>query len=186
MGTVVIPLQELGYRVHMIQALLRPLRGGRDVACCIDTGMYHGGKAVAAHDGLASGSDYRDWRFWTSARDLLCQYFELWRPSQGGRCLLLHRAYLNVFWLNRQTHSTEELVCVHCDPGDASQEPTCRYKRGPHLHVMKAEEPLPHCHFPLNLGQLDDILTSADSLTGAMEMAVGVISDEVLSRFPQR
>lgn len=57
-----------------------------------------------------------------------------------------------------------------------------RYKKGPHLHIKAAVDPLPHAHFALNLGHLNDVLTSVESLSEAMKDGILMLKEEVLDR----
>jgi hypothetical protein len=57
-----------------------------------------------------------------------------------------------------------------------------RYKKGPHLHIKAAEDPLPHAHFALNLGHLNDVLASVESLSDAMKDGILMLREEVLDR----
>jgi hypothetical protein len=70
------------------------------------------------------------------------------------------------------------VLCLHTDPGDAEV-----FKQGPHLHVSCAEDPIPHCHFPLDLGSLNMVLKDCDSLTLALQRAIGAIAKEVIREF---
>jgi hypothetical protein len=48
------------------------------------------------------------------------------------------------------------------------------------LHIKAANEPLPHAHIALNLGHLDAVLTSIDTLSDAMKTAISMLKEEVL------
>jgi hypothetical protein len=58
-----------------------------------------------------------------------------------------------------------------------------RYKKGPHLHIKAATDPLPHAHFALNLGHLDAVLESIESLSEALRCGILMIKEEVLDRY---
>jgi hypothetical protein len=60
-----------------------------------------------------------------------------------------------------------------------------KYKKGPHLHIKAAEAPLPHAHFALNLGHLDAVLESVESLSEAMRYGIIMLKEEVLDRCSQ-
>lgn len=55
-----------------------------------------------------------------------------------------------------------------------------KYKKGPHLHIKAADDPLPHAHFALNLGHLDAVLESIETLSEAMRCAIFMLKEEVL------
>lgn len=179
-----IRINELGNRVQDIRALLAPLRQtGVPVACNICRQQYNGCKVIGAHEGLKNVENFDDWYFRTFASHIWCQYHELWKPFNGYSKLSLNRAYLNVVIENKETRAFDKLVSIHCEPyliGDTRQS---RYKRGPHLHVQKAENPIPKCHFPLNLAELNKVLSSTDNITDALKSSVQIICDEVLTRY---
>jgi hypothetical protein len=174
-------------RVNTIQGMLAPLKGGRRVACDLVKDKQRGGKVFAAHDGHALSGDFRDWAFRTFAPDIWCRYFELWRPLAAGRDQWhLFCAYLTLAKTDRVRQCLVEVACVHCDPTDNSTEPIGSYKRGPHLHVELADDPLPRAHFPLNLGHLKEVLASPANVTKALTDAVAVVSHEVVARYRNR
>lgn len=182
MPTIVIAEDQLYHRPAAIRRLLRPLRAGRDVPTQFYAGPVQRGKIIGAHEGALASSSYRNWHFRTFVREFWCQYFELWYLLQGKREWYLDRAYLNVFRLRAGPRVLEEFVCVHCDPDDDGAEPLRSYKRGPHLHVIRAEAPIPKSHFPLNLGHLKEVLVNVETLSRAIEQAVRVVCEEVLRR----
>ena len=156
-----IRINELVNRVQDIIALLAPLRQtGLSVACNICRYQYFGCKVVAAHEGFKNAENFNDWYFRTFVGQIWCQYYELWKPFNGFSKLTLNRAYLNVVIENKETRSFDKLVSIHCEPYYIADTRQSRYKRGPHLHVQKAENPIPKCHFPLNLAELDKVLSS--------------------------
>lgn len=55
-----------------------------------------------------------------------------------------------------------------------------KYKKGPHLHIKAADDPLPHAHLALNLGHLDAVLESIETLSEAMRCAIFMLKEEVL------
>ena len=58
-----------------------------------------------------------------------------------------------------------------------------KYKKGPHLHIKAAADPVPHAHFALNLGHLDAVLKSIEALSEALKCGVLMIKEEVLDRY---
>ena len=160
MASIEIEVDNLHNRTVNVQQLLTPLRGRLPVvACTICKKPSHGCKVVAAHDGAKDFENFEKWQFKTFARDILCQYYEFWKPINGHKILCLNRAYLNIFQTNRVTHTFDKVLSIHCDPYEEGDEPQTLYKQGPHLHVQKAEQPIPKCHFPLNLSELENILS---------------------------
>ena len=184
MDLLQIEVSQLNSRVRDIQGLLIPLREqGISVACQICRHQYHGCKVLAAHEGIESSEHFDDLYFKTFATDIWSQYYEFWKPFDEYSKFLLYRAYLNLFIVNRQTHSFDKLVSVHCDPCEEGNEPETLYKRGPHLHVQRANPPIPKCHFPLNFTELNRVLASVDNINDALKNAVQIISNEVVGRF---
>ena len=93
----------------------------------------------------------------------------------------LQAAYLTILKLERGAGS--EILGVHCDPLDKSGEPMRSFKKGPHLHVKWAREPLPRSHIPLNYGHVDEVLEDVAAFTKALGAAIFVVRHEVLARF---
>jgi hypothetical protein len=98
---------------------------------------------------------------------------------QGSWSLLA--AYLTIVELDRS--NSVEILGIHCDPTEAGPDPQRSFKRGPHLHVKCAREPLPKSHFPFNYGHLDQVLRDCSALTKALKDAMCVVKNEVLVRF---
>lgn len=183
MTSIEIETNQLNQRTRLVQKLLLPLRRpSLPVACKVLRQQIMGCKVIAAHDGVRS-DDFNGLYFRTFVQNVWSQYHELWRPMSKQEKLCLERAYLNIFIINSNTHNFDKLISIHCDPYEEGDEPFCSYKRGPHLHVQKAEYPLPKCHFPLNLSELEKILSSADNITEALKNAVHIVQNEVLMRY---
>lgn len=184
MANIQINDRDLRKRIREIQDFLPPLRAGKQVPCQFYQYSVSGGRVIAAHGGDPSGSDYLEWKFRSFAKPIWCQYYEIWKPKNNN-FLHLIRAYLHIYQSDPTSHSLKEILCIHCDPDDESDEPIRTFKQGPHLHVKAAREPLPKCHFPLNLDNLNRVLSSRRSLTQAFEQAINVVCKEVLKRYTQ-
>ena len=179
-----LPEKELVRRRALIGRLLVDLRADKKhrPACDFYRGPELDRKVLAAHDGLVGGEHYRDWMFRTGAPAVWGQYFEIWSPEDvGQRSWTLQAAYLTILEIRKSGRT--EILGIHCDPADGSSEPTRSFKRGPHLHVTCAREPLPKSHFPLNYGHLSNVLQDSAALTKAIRDAVFVVRREVLERF---
>ena len=137
------------------------------------------GIVLGAHDGLGRSRDYLEWRFRSEAKGVSCQYFEVWNDAGPQSLLRLGCAYFTVLVLDNASRQYEELLCIHCDPDDDSD-----VKRGTHLHVTKCYDPIPKCHFPLNYGHLEDVLSSIHKLDEAMGNVIACVAAEVIPRFP--
>lgn len=189
MASVSLATEDLfAHRPANVSRMLSPLRGA-PVACQAYSFKVGQSRVIAAHGGATNPESYfGDWRFPTLARDIQAQYYERWRLVDRDRRADLDRAYLHVYRVNREKHALEELLCIHTDPLDETNDALLRYcKRSLHLHVTRADEPLPKCHFALNISHIRDhveqLLSSPDTLTAAFGKAIELIRFEVLGRF---
>ena len=181
MASITLPERSLHTRANTLHELFAPLRAGKSRVAIGPAKDSPGGTiALVATDARTSGLRYREGSFSTSAQVLRCRYFELWRGS-SGRELALDRAYFTLLKILPATHDFQELLCIHTDPADKNN-----LKRGPHLHVSCAPDPLPHCHFPLEFGFLEAVLRDCGSLTSAMQRAIGLVARDVLPKFSDR
>src|SRR5262249_31343022 len=117
-------------------------------------GLTTSSMAIAARDGSVSrGSNYRDWRFQTIARNYRGQYFEIWEQLPTKRAMwCLQRSYFHLFRFNPNAHKDIEILALHCDPNEPGKEFRLSYKRVPHLHFREAQEPISKAHFALDAG----------------------------------
>jgi hypothetical protein len=173
-------MEELEHRGEYVRQLLKPIA------------KHPGGPAwqrksgvsefiIGTHDGSPTRSDYRDWRFKTVVPNFQAMYFELWRRSESRQkeFWYLYRAYLSIYQIDHGQQKETEFLCLHCDPNEPDNAHAI-YKRGPHLHINVANHPIPHAHIALNRGHLNEILSSVDTLTTAMEWAVQMLKVEIL------
>lgn len=177
-------------RVDIVKEILRPLVDGGTVHCVFaPKALGPGTQVITSPNGQAKKPDnYHDWRFQIkSAPSVWFHYFEIWKLLDLGRHCSLNRAYLHIYV--KRERDLDQIVCIHSDPLEVPEDPDnehlvwqCRFKRGPHLHVSTAGD-LAHCHFPLNYGHLDTVLSSIDDLTKAMADAVQIVRLEVVERF---
>ena len=176
--TIELKAENLNSRIPAMAQLLRPLRKG-EVACQFCALKRNGGRVIAAHSGNQSNaSDYREWWFSSFVPFLWCQYFELWKPDERQYIWSLDRAYLHIKRIS-QDSAGQDLIMVHCDPADDE-----KHKQGPHLHFEATyEEVLRRSHFPLNLSELERVLSSLEALTEALSTAVQVVVKEVIGRY---
>lgn len=178
MARLVLPEHEIASRMNSLHVVFAPLRDGRRrLAFGRATGTPGGTVGIVAHEQKGSRLSYRSERFGTKVKALTSSYFELWRGHQAGT-LYLDRAYFALYTTTPGTHRATELICLHTDPDDGDE-----FKRLPHLHFKCATEPIPHCHFPLELGFHDVVVKDVGELTSAMARAVGILAKEVVSRF---
>lgn|ERR1017187_4693453 len=177
------PRDLFNLRVDEVKELIKPLRPAPAIHCQFYRHLHGGGKILAAHDGMPPESDFQGWHCQTFAKSIWCQYYELWKPFDKGRQWYLDRAYFHLYKTNLAERKLEQFLCIHSDPNCTDPPPTNTFKSGPHLHILMAEEPIPRCHFPLNLGHLKSVLSSRLNLTSAFRDAIGVICEDVLIRF---
>lgn len=177
-----------------VRAMLGPLVRG-DSTCRRLNQRGRDGKAtiiLASFSGPQPPSDsYRDWRFATTATNLWGSYFERWMPADPKeRHYFLDRAYLHLYERTRSEGAGDkEILGLHCDPNEPLEHENhgglkhARYKRGPHIHVSTAEQPMPHSHIALNLGHLDEVLESFDNLSSAIQSAIRMLNDQVIELY---
>ena len=171
---------ELRRRVVRVQKMLQPLAGvGKQVACA-----FAPNPRCRIICGRPSGpiDDPTNRWFGTFARTVQAQYHEIWYPERREEHWWLERAYFGIREIINPVVRPKEILCIHSDPGCRDAEPLGSYKRGPHLHVSVGESPLTDAHFPLNLGHLQEILSTCGSLSEAMAAAIKVVCVEVLAR----
>lgn len=177
---ITVAEEKLVERLQDVRRILRPLRN-QDVSCKFYT--HPATRVIAAHDGAPDNSHFREWRFRTFVDELWCSYNENWTPRAVGSKYSLSSANLTLFQLQRETRSLKELLGVHCEPACEDVGKRGLHKKGPHLHVSDSGDPLPRCHFPLNLKDVDIVSTNVQRLTRAMHDATEMLREEVLLRW---
>ncbi len=181
MGIVLDVADLVRGRRKEVQAVLHPLaKKGRPIPCSFVP--HPRAKVICGHGGSPDRNHRRIW-FPTYANGIQGQYHEMWYPRNGECEWWLERAYFSLRRIVRTIHQVEIILCIHSDPMCDDPDPAGLYKRGPHLHVDLAQSPLPDAHFPLNLGQLEEVLSSCDNLSQAMSRAIKIVRDEVIPRF---
>ncbi len=180
-----ITTENLQPRQRVISRLLRdlrPHRNGHRRAVPIRTIPLIGQSAIVIGACDQASEQHRDWRFTTFSDRLLAQYFEEWEKVAGSEQFRLCQACFHIYDLEKQSASGE-IIAIHTEPRITALDRLSRYKFGPHLHLEAAGYPLSKAHFPLNLGHLDAVMTSIDSLTLALKAAVEIVQSEVCERF---
>jgi hypothetical protein len=174
-------------RGPQISEMLLPLAGSRRVA--FSTAPQRNEFIIAVHSGPRPDTLPREWRFTTPIRSMRGSYWERWIPVNEKRSqYYLEQAYLHLYWRATAVDDEHELLALHCDPNepdDSGPMAHAIYKRGPHIHVMAASQPLPHSHFALNIGHLSDVLSSTENLSAAVSLAITMIRDQVLDLFAE-
>ena len=177
MSIIQMKMDGLGPRGKKIQTILRPISHQRQGPAWFPRSSSRE-YIIGTYDGTRPTAEYRDWRFSTFVRNFRAMYFEIWkRSTENDQYWYLDRAYLSIYQIIDRNES--EFLCLHCDPNIANDVKE-KYKKGPHLHIKAANEPLPHAHIVLNLGHLDAVLTSIDTLSVAIDTAISMPKEEVL------
>ena len=184
MPTITLNAEEFSQRGQSISNLLRPIsRVSSGPAYQIKQSLSEA--IIGTHDGSPSISGYRDWRFSTGHSGISAMYFEIWVPEDAHAELwYLHNAYLTIFRRPYPRAEENELLSLHCDPEELDVEDDSKgiYKRGPHLHIKAADEPIPKAHLALARGHLSQVLSSSAQLTEALDWSIQMIKDEILDR----
>ena len=172
-----LPAAELHNQEAHVRRMLRPLARAEAGPASVPRTVA-GAWILGTHDGSPSLSGHRDWRFATPAAHHYAMYYEVWRrvdrKNFGMQC-----AYLNIYRRDVRGDETE-LLCLHCDPGEASTSPHAAYKRGPHLHLSIAGDPVKRAHLALHVGRVEEVLADRERLYAALGDAVQMIRDEVI------
>jgi hypothetical protein len=187
MPDVRLTIDKLPSRGTDVQKMLRPLsRIGSGPAWEPRSGSTE--FVIGTHDGARPASRIREWRFSTPIPTIKGSYYETWLryiDADAGEYWFLHKAYLQLYYFDRQRESETEFLMLHCDPNEPESSDHARYKKGPHLHAGKfvSRDPFPHAHIALNLGHLDAVLKDTESLFTAMDLAIHMIVDEILTLY---
>lgn len=139
---------------------------------------------IGVYDGATPPNlDYRNWRFRTLGTDFRANYFEIWYPMDTKQKeWYLYRAYLTLFKIDRVITEENPIVALHCDPSESDDEPHAKYKKGPHIHMLTAGDPLHHSHISLNNPRYlnSHILTSFEDFSIHLSDAMKFLSDQVI------
>lgn len=177
-----IETELLTRRGEQICRLLRPLTGKGRLAYATVSRRFE--LLIVAYSGSRPDTAPTDWKFTTCVHGIRGSYHERWLPADEKRKrFYLDRAYLHLYRQPRLQDEEWELLALHCDPNepdDVGLLTHAVYKRGPHIHVTAAEQPLPHSHFALNRSHLSDVLSSCESLSAAVQSGIIMIRDQVL------
>jgi hypothetical protein len=92
----------------------------------------------------------------------------------------LAQLFLHLFEDKGRAEKPDEFFALHCEPQEVADSHKSRMKRGPHVHVVRAGYPLSRAHFPLNLGHINEVLTTLSTLTAALNTAIQITQAEVI------
>lgn len=183
-GVVLSAQQLFTRRPKRVWQLLLPLARPQGLTCSFERVARGGGKALGVHQSARQPSTpAREWRFSTPVDGIEASYFEWWKPNPTADTFRLEQAYFTLFDTMRERAGRPlELIAIHADPCCTDGAPLGTYKRGPHLHIEVAPDPVPRCHIPLHLRHLPDVLTSVESLTSAFAEVFAVIQHDLFPR----
>lgn len=175
---MILAASEVAKRAAKIRILLRPIARAAESGPATEMLHLGGLWIIGTRDEAPATSNYRDWRFATRVARYHAMYFEAWKPIDAKR-YRWQSAYLNVY---RRTDGDNEVevICLHCDPAEPAAAAQARYKRGPHLHVSAAGDPLKHAHLALHVEQVDMMLQKCQSIHDHLASGIQMIRDEVL------
>jgi hypothetical protein len=167
---------DLHTRRSAVTKILRPI-ARHSVGPALDTKSSTSVIVLAAHDGSPPRSEYRSWRFATTAPGFSAMYHERWERA-NHHVWRLERAYLHLY--KRDGLDETEFLCLHCDPTEAVTAPHAPYKQGPHLHISIAGDEIRHAHLAVHGGFLSVVLANVAAFNRAMGWAIQMLRDEVL------
>ena len=174
---MILLASEVTKRAAKIRVLLRPI--ARAAAGPATETVHSGGLwIIGTRDEAQVTSNYRDWRFATPIARHHAMYFEAWKQIDSKR-YRWQSAYLNIY-KRTAGGNEEEVICLHCDPAEPAAAAHSRYKRGPHLHVSAAGDPLKHAHLALHVEHVDEMLQKCQSIHDYLASGIQMIRDEVL------
>ncbi len=177
-----IEADDLPRRGHDICQMLVPLAGKIRLAY----NFVQNGSAVTigVHSGPRPQASIPDWRFTTFVHGVRAAYHERWIPvDEKRKRFFIERAYLHLYRRRQSEQEETEIVALHCDPNEPEDSGDMKhavYKRGPHIHLTASEQPFPHSHIALNAREIDAVLSSVESLHGAVTAGVVLLRDQVL------
>lgn len=181
-----VELRKRGAAIRsLVQVLLRDPKAGtkakaKTTISCVaipNSDQY----ILGTFDGSRSSNAYRDWRFSSYRQGFRCMYFEEWHAIDSSKKIWRLRQIC--FSLFRTISRTDEpeVLAIHCEPMEPDGQRHTKYKRGLHLHVSAAIQPIPHAHFAINNDYVSQVMTSIDTLSQAIESAFMMVNDQVIS-----
>jgi hypothetical protein len=178
-------VKDLVGRGNEICKLVQPLVGKARVA--YSKSLIGPAIVFATFSGPLPDRPIDEWRFTTFVPSIRGAYRERWLPADSNRKrYYLQQAYLHLYLQLPFGGQEDEILALHCDPNEDDGEPHAVYKKGPHVHVTAAPQPLRHSHFALNLSDLPTVLSSLPRLHGAFSTAVIMLQEQVLEVYKSR
>jgi hypothetical protein len=182
-----IDVGALSARGQEICQMLTPLAGQIRLAYAVVS--YRSEVMIGVHSGKRPEFGVTDWRFSTMVRGIRGGYHERWiAVDEKRQRFYIERAYLHLYRRRADESDEIEILALHCDPNEPEDSGVLKhavYKRGPHIHVTASEQPFPHSHIALNATEIDDVLSSINSLHSAVTAGVVLLRDQVLDLLDQ-
>jgi hypothetical protein len=182
-----IDVGTLSARGQEICQMLTPLAGKIRLAYAVV--LYRSEVMIGVHSGTRPEFGVTDWRFSTMVQGIRGGYHERWIAADEKRQrFYIERAYLHLYRRRADESDETEILALHCDPNEPADSGVLKhavYKRGPHIHVTASEQPFPHSHIALNATEIDDVLSSINSLHSAVTAGVVLLRDQVLDVLDQ-
>jgi hypothetical protein len=170
--------------IDLMKVLLKsPIKGGKAISNTISCNAVLVDKSyiLATFDGSKLNDVYRDWRFSSYRHGFRCMYFEEWVPVDANKkAWLLKQMAFSLFRILPNIRKEVEVLAIHCEPLEPDGQQHIRYKRGLHLHVVLAQQPIPHAHFSINDGFVSNVMSNINSFSDALKSALEMVNDQVI------
>lgn len=171
-------------RVEWLARAFRPLAFDRTLRGDIGRGLYQGGKGIGLSSGGTQAGDPDMWSFTTFVERIQGRFIEVWLPDNArADSYTCAGMSLKLFEQHRPFDEPHDIIAVHAELHLDGKEDLAKFKRGPHLHVESSYDPMPRCHFPLNLANLNHVVTSIKGLNAALKDFVRVLQHDLLPRY---
>jgi len=176
-----ISIPKLHPRCTTIRNLLRPVLRSRDIRTEQLPRVTRRREATVTAWDITNGDSYRDWFFRTPCRAIWGQYFEEWTTNADETVWHLSQTCLHLFHVETPRVPVE-IFALHCEPKETGDSFQASLRRGPHVHIRSDNNRLGHAHIPLNLGHIDAVLESCETLTIALRASIQLIAEEVIEQ----
>lgn len=140
-----------------------------------------GNISIVITDRHINSQNPEDYDFQTIAENIRARYNEVWVKFQKDE-YYLSKAYFHLYKIDEEyltKRKDGEYILLHCDPNDNDDHGD--YKRSPHIHIENSDYPINKAHIALNLSNIKEILVSRMELNTALQKAVLMIKDQILT-----
>ena len=183
MAQIEISEQDLYFRPVKIKELLSPILGRTNYFLGHRVPRVSSGRVIyCANDGpLDHQIGFQESRFATFHKNFRASYVEIWDTVDGkNQFFHLFQSYLHIYFFDKENKIDEpmQILCLHCDPEESGI--SSQYKKGPHFHILPAQQPIPHWHIALDLSFQATVLSDMDSLSNSLTNSIKMIREEML------